>query len=357
MQLGIIGLPNVGKSTLFNALSSGKAACSNYPFCTIEPNVGIVEVPDRRLEFLGKLYQPQKLTPTTVRFVDIAGLVKGASKGEGLGNKFLSHIREMDALIHLVRCFRNPEVAHSFSDIDPVRDLQIVQTELTLADLEIIDRRLNTISGKAKCGDKKAQEELVLVKEIKAILNKGEATPELIAIYPAIKEYNFLSLKPVIYVANIDEGEKNEAQLNSLRGFVRKSKAELIELSVGLESEIVQLSPEEGKKFRQEWGITETGLERLIVSSYRILGLITFFTVVGEEIRAWTITKGTPALKAAGKIHSDMERGFIRAEVFNFDLLEKYDTEKILQEKGLIRSEGKDYIVQDGDIIRFRFNV
>lgn len=362
MQLGIIGLPNVGKSSLFNALTKGCVPCSNYPFCTIETNIGIAMVPDERLKLLNEIYCPQKVTPAVIKFLDIAGLIKGASKGEGLGNKFLAHIREVDAIIHIIRCFSGEKVVNISENINPIRDLEIVNTELLLADLEMVERKIDGIKQKLKTNAKELRRELELLSNIKAHLAKGEF---LYSFYSPLElnKYNFLTTKPVLYIINVDEKDMQSfAYASKVKEYVReKQKAEVLDICVKLELEIIQLGKDEGEKFAQEFrselGIKKNGLKQLIWASFRLLNLITFFTVVGKEVRAWAVPADTVACKAAGYVHSDMERGFIRAEVFTFKKLERYKNEKILHNAGLIRIEGKDYKIQDGDIVHFRFNV
>ncbi|NLV76256.1 MAG: redox-regulated ATPase YchF [Tissierellia bacterium] len=363
MKLGIVGLPNVGKSTLFNALTAAKADAENYPFCTIEPNVGIVSVPDERLEMLAQLVKPEKITPATIEFFDIAGLVKGASKGEGLGNKCLSHIREVQAIVHVVRCFEDPNVTHVEGKINPINDIEIINLELMLSDLEIIENRLPKVEKMAK-GDKSYKKELDLLNKLKDSIDKNiplrnlNFTSEEIEL---VRNFNLLSLKPVLYVCNISEEdlikeeENNYVQL--VKQYADKEGSQVIAISGKIESEIALLDKEEKEIFLMELGLKESGLDRLIKASYDLLGLMSFLTAGPKEVRAWTIKKGTKAPQAAGKIHSDMEKGFIRAEVINYKDLIECGGSTQAKEKGLVRLEGKDYIIQDGDVVLFRFNV
>ena len=364
MKLGIVGLPNVGKSTLFNAITNAGAEVANYAFCTIEPNVGVVAVPDYRLDELAKMYSPKKITPAVIEFVDIAGLVKGASKGEGLGNKFLSHIREVDAVIHVVRCFDNDDVMHVSGSVDPKRDIETINLELILSDLEILDRRIDRTAKAAK-GDKSLLTELEFLKRLKTELENGvsaravEADDDEKAI---LADIGLLSAKPVIYACNMSEDDfasniENNERYKAVCEIAKAEGAEVLPICAELEAEISSLSKEEKEMFLSDAGIESGGLDMLIQRSYSLLGLISYLTAGEPEVRAWTIKKGTKAPQAAGKIHSDFERGFIRAEVISFDELMACGSMQAAKEKGKIRSEGKDYVMQDGDIVLFRFNV
>lgn len=364
MKLGIVGLPNVGKSTLFNAITNAGAEVANYAFCTIEPNVGVVAVPDYRLDELAKMYSPKKITPAVIEFVDIAGLVKGASKGEGLGNKFLSHIREVDAVIHVVRCFDNDDIMHVSGSVDPKRDIETINLELIFSDLEILDRRIDRTAKAAK-GDKSLLTELEFLKRLKTELENGisaravEADDDEKAI---LADIGLLSAKPVIYACNMSEDDfasniENNERYKAVCEIAKAEGAEVLPICAELEAEISSLSKEEKEMFLSDAGIESGGLDMLIQRSYSLLGLISYLTAGEPEVRAWTIKKGTKAPQAAGKIHSDFERGFIRAEVISFDELMACGSMQAAKEKGKIRSEGKDYVMQDGDIVLFRFNV
>ncbi len=366
MKLGIVGLPNVGKSTLFNSLTKAGAESANYPFCTIDPNVGVVAVPDERLDLLADLYHSAKVTPAVIEFVDIAGLVKGASKGEGLGNQFLANIREVDAIVHVVRCFEDTNVVHVDGTIDPARDIENINLELIFSDLEILDRRIAKISRAAAANDKKSAKELRLLKALKAHLEEGKP-----AISFAAEEedeqnwmagYNLLTAKPVIFAANVseedvaDDGASNP-YVQAVRQCAEESGSEVFVVCAQIEEEISELEDDEKQMFLEDLGLKESGLQKLIKASYSLLGLLSFLTAGEKETRAWTIKKGTKAPQAAGKIHSDFERGFIRAEVVNYQDLLNCGSLSAAKEKGLVRLEGKDYVVCDGDVILFRFNV
>ena len=362
LRCGIVGLPNVGKSTLFNALSNARAEAANFPFCTIEPNVGVITVPDERLQKLESLVNPQKVLPTVIEFVDIAGLVKGASKGEGLGNKFLANIREVDAIIHVVRCFENDNVVHVAGNVDPVFDKEVIDTELQLKDLESVEKKIARLEKIAKSGDAAARKDMAILHTYKERLETGENVRQAITTdeeKAAIADLFLLTAKPVIYVANVEETDiqSGNAHVNALKEVADKEGAEVIMVSASIEAQIAELDPEEREMFLEEYGLKESGLTRLIRASYQILDLITYFTAGEKEVKAWTIKKGWKAPRAAGVIHTDFERGFIKAEVIKLADYEKYKTELGCREAGKIAVEGKDYIVADGDIMHFRFNV
>lgn len=364
MKLGMVGLPNVGKSTLFNAITNAGAQSANYPFCTIEPNVGMVSVPDERLDKLAEMYHPDKFTPATIEFVDIAGLVKGASKGEGLGNKFLSHIREVDAIIHVVRCFENDDITHVDGSIDPARDIDTINLELILSDLDILSRRVDS-RKKAMKGDKTIAGEVEFLDRLVSEMEQGK-TARAVEMTDDEKEYlkevSLLTIKPVIYACNMGEndfadGIDNNKYYNIVKEIAAAEGAETFPICAEMEAEIAELEPDEKEAFLEDMGLEKSGLDRLIKKSYSLLGLISYLTAGKPEVRAWTIKKGTKAPQAAGKIHTDFERGFIRAEVVSFDDLMACGSMTVAKEKGLIRSEGKDYVMKDGDIVLFRFNV
>lgn len=365
MKLGIVGLPNVGKSTLFNSLTKAGAESANYPFCTIDPNIGIVAVPDERLKVLGDLYHSEKVVPAVIEFVDIAGLVKGASKGEGLGNQFLSNIREVDAIVHVVRCFEDSNIIHVDGSVNPLRDIETINLELIFSDLEIIERRISrTVKGSKN--DKALAKELELLERLKVHLEAGNLAKSFQAgdeeEISVLNSYNLLTYKPVIYAANVkeeelaDDGAGNES-VSQIKKFAAGEQSEVFVICAQIEQEIAELDDDEKKMFLEDMGLKESGLEKLIRASYHILGLISYLTAGPKETKAWTIVKGTRAPQAAGKIHTDFERGFIRAEIVNYSNLVECGSFNSAKDKGLVRSEGKDYVVQDGDVVLFRFNV
>lgn len=363
MKIGIVGLPNVGKSTMFNAITNAGAECANYPFCTIEPNIGIVPVPDERLDALTNLYHPQKTTHAVIEFVDIAGLVKGASKGEGLGNKFLSHIREVDSIVEVVRCFEDPNVVHVDGNINPLRDIETINLELIFADMETVQKRLERVRKQLKA-DKKYQAEIDLFEKIEKVLEEGKSARVLSYTEEEkdiLKDAFLLTLKPILYIANVSEEQlafaDTDTNVQKVREYAQKENASVISLCVKIEEELATLEEDDKKEMLEALGLQESGLDKVVKASYDLLGLMSFLTAGEPEVRAWTIKKGTKAPQAAGKIHSDIERGFIRAEIVSYDDLIREGSMNAVKEKGLLRLEGKEYIMKDGDIVLFRFNV
>jgi ribosome-binding ATPase len=363
LQCGIVGLPNVGKSTLFNAISNNKAEAANFPFCTIEPNVGVISVPDSRLKILEGLVKPQKVIPTSIEFVDIAGLVKGASKGEGLGNQFLANIREVDAIVHVIRCFDNDNIVHVDGKVNPVSDKEIIDTELQLKDLESIEKKISRVERAAKSGDVKMKKELAVLQQFRETLLSGRNARTIVVgeeEKSAVADLQLLTSKPVIYVTNVDEGSihTGNAYVDALKAHVKDENAEVVVISAAIEAQIAELENAEDRDvFLKEYGLTESGLNKLLRASYHLLDLITYFTAGEKEVRAWTIKKGWKAPQAAGVIHTDFEKGFIRAEVIKLPDYQQYKTEQACKEAGRMAVEGKEYVVQDGDIMHFRFNV